>query len=70
MDAMKDRPRITNQMDKVCISYLLLHASFFIICFVGKFFWDDEERYECEWKDGKQHGQGKKVVICFKIDWF
>jgi len=28
MDTLKDRPRITNQMDKVCTSYLLKTVEF------------------------------------------
>jgi len=27
---------------------------------IGKFFWNDGEKYEGEWRDGKMHGQGKK----------
>jgi len=26
----------------------------------GKLFWNNEIEYEGEWKDGKEHGQGKK----------
>ena len=26
---------------------------------IGKFFYNDEDRYEGEFKDGKKHGQGK-----------
>ena len=27
---------------------------------IGEFFYNNEERYEGEWKDDKKHGQGKK----------
>jgi len=27
---------------------------------IGKFFFNDERRYDGEWKDNKVHGQGKK----------
>jgi len=30
---------------------------------VGKFFWNDGDRYEGEWKDGKAHGQGNKSAL-------
>jgi len=30
---------------------------------IGKWFWNNGDRYEGEWKDGKEHGQGKKQVI-------
>jgi len=60
MDAMKDRPRITNHMDKVCTSYLLFLSFHFILCFIGKLFLNNGDKYEGEWKDDKKHGQGKK----------
>ena len=28
--------------------------------FIGKYFWNNGDRYEGEFKDGKRHGQGKK----------
>ena len=31
--------------------------------FVGKWFWNNGERYEGEWKDDIMHGKGKKEVI-------
>ena len=66
MDTMKDRPRITRQMDKVCTIQLFIILGFFIIvCFINKFFWNDGDRYEDKFKEGKQHGQGKKEVIYF-----
>jgi len=30
---------------------------------IGKFFWNDGDRYEGEWKDNKMHGQGKKSAF-------
>ena len=30
---------------------------------IGKWFLNDGERYEGEWKDNKMHGQGKKQMI-------
>ena len=62
-DAMKDRPRKTNHVDKVCTSYLLFLCFHFILCFIGKLFWNNGDRYEGKFKDGKEHGQGKKQVI-------
>jgi len=53
MDPMKDRPRITNHMDKVCTSYLLFLCFHFILCFIGKLFLNNGDRYEGEFKDGK-----------------
>jgi len=67
MDTMKDRSRITNQMDKVCTSYFLFYALFLCWVFLGKLFWNNGDRYEGEWKDGNKHGQGKKEVIYFMI---
>jgi len=34
---------------------------------VGKWFGNNEGRYEGEWKDGIMHGRGKKEVINFMI---
>jgi len=67
MDTMKGRPKIANQMDKVCSSYFLFYASFLILCFIGKFFWNNGNRYEGKWKDDIMHGQGKKEDIYFLI---
>jgi len=67
MDTMKGRPKIANQMDKVCSSYLLFYTSFLILCFIGKFFWNNGNRYEGKWKDDIMHGQGKKEDIYFLI---
>ena len=30
---------------------------------IGEWFGNNGNRYEGEWKDGKEHGQGKKQVI-------
>jgi len=30
---------------------------------IGKWFGNNGDRYEGEWKDGNRHGQGKKQVI-------
>jgi len=30
---------------------------------IGKLFWNNGERYEGEWKDGKANGQGKKCYL-------
>jgi len=34
---------------------------------IGKYFWNNGDRYEGEWKDGKYHGEGKKqaITLCF-----
>ena len=29
---------------------------------IGKYFYNSGSRYEGEWRDGKQQGQGKKVI--------
>jgi len=67
MDTMKDRSRITKEMDKVYNSSFLLYALFIILCFIGEYFWNNGNRYEGEWKDGEYHGQGKKEVIYLMI---
>jgi len=69
MGTMKDSSRITNQMDKVCTSYFLFFALFFMLCFIGQYFSNDGNRYEGEYKDGKFHGQGKNEVFFFMIYW-
>jgi len=38
-----------------------------MICFTGKYFWNDGGRYEGEWKDDKQNGQGKTKAAYFMI---
>jgi len=38
----------------------LLILTLFNTLILGKFFYNDGERYEGEWKDGMKHGQGKK----------
>jgi len=35
--------------------------------FTGKYFWNNENRYEGEWKNDKKHGQGNKEVLYFMI---
>jgi len=70
MDTMKDRSRITNEMDKVCTSYYLFFAIFFMLWFIGSYFFDNGETYEGEWKDGNRHGQGMKEVIYLMFYWF
>jgi len=32
----------------------------FFNAFIGEYFWNNGVRYEGEYKDGKQHGQGNK----------
>jgi len=34
---------------------------------LGKWFGNNGDKYEGEWKNGKMHGQGKKEVINFMI---
>jgi len=34
---------------------------------LGKWFGNNGDKYEGEYKDGKKHGHGKKKVIYFKI---
>jgi len=34
---------------------------------IGKLFWNNGDKYEGKFKDGKEHGQGKKQVITL---WF
>jgi len=64
MDTMKERSRITNKMDKVSRESFLFNAfRFFYFSLIGKFFWNDGDRYEGEWKDGKRNGQGKKSAL-------
>jgi len=31
--------------------------------FLGKFFSNDGDRYEGEWKEDKKHGQGKQIDL-------
>jgi len=35
---------------------------------IGKWFGNNGDRYEGEWKDGNMHGQGKKEMINLMID--
>jgi len=35
----------------------------FYFALIGKFFWNNGNRYEGEWKDDKKNGQGKKSDI-------
>jgi len=46
MDTMKDRSRITKEMDKVCNSFFLLYGLFIILCFIGEYFGNNGIRYE------------------------
>jgi len=59
---MKASGKMTKSMAKVrksdLLCYLLIQTLFNDS--KGKLFWDNEIRYEGEWKDGKKHGQGKK----------
>jgi len=70
MDAMKDRSRITKEMEKVSKTIFFICWLFFMLCFIGEYFSNDGERYEGEWKDDKSHGQGKKEVFYFRINRF
>ena len=52
-------------MDKVSRDFFFSGFNF-LFCFkfqIGKFFWNDGNRYEGEWKDDKKNGQGKKSDI-------
>jgi len=35
---------------------------------IGKKFYNNGDRYEGEWKDGKKHGQGKKSYLLNDFD--
>jgi len=54
--------KMTMSMAKVrksdLLYYLLIITSFNDS--IGNMFYDDGDRYEGEWKDGKRHGKGKK----------
>jgi len=52
---------MTRSMVKVRKRGLLILTLF--NAWIGKFFWNNENRYEGEWKDGKKHGQGKKRYL-------
>jgi len=59
---MKVSGKMTKSMAKVRkrdLLYYLLIQTFFDDA-KGKLFWDNEIRYEGEWKDGEEHSQGKK----------
>ena len=60
---MKESGKMTRGMvtvrNKWFIEWLLLILTLFN-AFLGKHFYNDEVRYEGEWKDDKKHGQGKK----------
>jgi len=59
---MKVSGKMTMSMAKVrksdLLYYLLIITSFNDS--IGNMFYDDGDRYEGEWKDGKRHGKGKK----------
>jgi len=49
----------------------LLILSLFNTLIIGKFFYNNGDRYEGEWKDNNMHGQGKKKwMIYWTIYWF
>jgi len=54
--------KMTMSMAKVrksdLLYYLLIITSFNDS--IGNMFYDNGDRYEGEWKDGKRHGKGKK----------
>jgi len=59
---MKVSGKMTMSMAKVrksdLLYYLLIITSFNDS--IGNMFYDNGDRYEGEWKDGKRHGKGKK----------
>jgi len=59
---MKESGKMTKSMARVRKSDLLC-VLLILTLFddsKGKLFWNNEIEYEGEWKDGKEHGQGKK----------
>jgi len=65
---MKESLNLTICMAKVrnFLIYVLLIFTLFDN-FLGELFWNNGDRYEGEFKDGKYHGQGKKEVIYLKM---
>jgi len=59
---MKESGKMAISMVKVrnkwFIEWFLLISN--IVKCIGKFFYNDGDRYEGEWKDGNEHVQGKK----------
>jgi len=71
MDAdMKVSLKMANSMAKVSdlLDDLLILTLFDDL--IGKWFGNNGDRYEGEYKDGFMHGQGKKYVIYLIIYWF
>jgi len=66
---MKASGKMTKCMAKVRNKWLLydLLIQTLFDDSIGKWFWNNGNRYEGEWKDDKKHGQGKKQVITL---WF
>jgi len=59
---MKVNGKMVNYTAKVRKKWLIYYYLFFLKLFdhsIGKMFYDDEDRYEGEWKENKKHGQGK-----------
>jgi len=53
-------------MDKVSKEWFLLSGfRIWNFALIGEYFWNDGDRYEGEWKDGKEQGQGKKKSDLF-----
>ena len=61
---MKASLKMTNSMAKVL--YDLLTLTMFDDS-IGKWFGNNGDKYEGEWKDGKRHSQCKKEVIYFLL---
>jgi len=66
---MKASGKIANTMAKVRNKWLLYDLLILTLLddSIGKWFGNNGDRYEGEWKDGNRHGQGKKQVITL---WF
>ena len=67
---MKESGKIAGSMVKVrkviFIEWFWLILTLFN-AWIGKFFYNDGDRYEGEWKYGKKHGQGKKSDFYWMI---
>jgi len=59
---MKESGKMANRMVKVTKSDFLNDILILTLlnALIGKEFYNDGDRYEGEWKDGKKHGQGNK----------